>query len=77
MRNWTVDRYYERGEKYHRQGRIQRPRREEQLLKAEYRGSRPNPYHVEAKLESGGIAWAECSCPVGGGCKQAVALLLT
>jgi len=77
VRNWTVDRYYERGENYHRQGRIQRPRRENRLLKAECRGSRPTPYHVEAKLDADGIAWAECSCPVGGGCKHAVALLLS
>jgi uncharacterized Zn finger protein len=77
VRNWTLDRYYERGENYHRQGRIQRPRREDRLLKAECRGSRPNPYHVEARLDADGIAWAECSCPVGGGCKHAVALLLT
>ncbi|MFB6278528.1 MAG: SWIM zinc finger domain-containing protein [Salinibacter sp.] len=77
VRTWTLDRYYDRGERYYRQDRIQRPRREDRLLKAECRGSRPNPYHVEAKLDADGIAWAECSCPVGGGCKHAVALLLT
>lgn len=77
VHNWTLDRYYERGENYHRQGRIQRPRREGRTLKAECQGSQPNPYHVEAKLDADGISWAECSCPVGGGCKHAVALLLT
>jgi len=77
VRKWTLDRYYERGENYHRQGRIQRPRREGRTLKAECQGSQPSPYHVEAALDADGIAWAECSCPVGGGCKHAVALFLT
>jgi len=78
VRNWTEQRFYDRGENYFRQGRIQRPRREDHTLKAECQGSQPSPYHVEAELEDGGIAWAECSCPMGGGgyCKHVVALLL-
>jgi uncharacterized Zn finger protein len=79
VRNWTEQRFYDRGENYVRQGRIQRPRRSNALLKAECQGSRPSPYHVEAELDTEGIAWAECSCPMGGGgyCKHVVALLLT
>jgi len=79
VQNWTERRFYDRGENYFRQDRIQRPRREGKTLKAECRGSQPNPYHVEAELDEDGIAWAECSCPMGGGgyCKHVVALLLT
>lgn len=78
VRNWTEQRFYDRGETYVRQGRIQRPRRTDTRLKAECRGSRPSPYHVEAELDADGIAWAECSCPMGDGgyCKHVVALLL-
>jgi len=79
VRNWTEQRFYDRGENYVRQGRIQRPRRTNTRLRAECQGSRPSPYHVEAELDADGIAWAECSCPMGGGgyCKHVVALLLT
>ena len=79
VRNWTVDRYYERGEGYHREGRIRRPRREGRTLKALCRGSQPQPYRVEVTLGPEGIAGGDCSCPIGDGgrCKHAVALLLT
>ncbi|MFB6246935.1 MAG: SWIM zinc finger domain-containing protein [Salinibacter sp.] len=79
VRNWTNDRYYERGEGYFREDRIQRPRREGRTLKALCRGSRPNPYRVEVTLDADGIVAGSCSCPIGDGgrCKHAVALLLT
>jgi len=79
VRNWTEQRFYDRGGTYFRQDRIQRPRREAHTLKAECQGSRPDPYHLEVEFHDDGIARAECSCPVGGGgrCKHVVALLLT
>ncbi|MFB6231157.1 MAG: SWIM zinc finger domain-containing protein [Salinibacter sp.] len=79
VRDWTKQRFYERGETYFQQDRIQRPRREGRTLKAECQGSRPDPYHLEVEFHDDGIARAECSCPVGGGgrCKHVVALLLT
>jgi len=79
VRNWTEQRFYDRGKTYFRQDRIQRPRREAHTLKAECRGSRPDPYHLEVEFHDDGIGRAECSCPVGGGgrCKHVVALLLT
>ncbi len=79
VRNWTVDRYYKRGENYFRDGRIHSTRRHSRTLKALCRGSRPNPYRVEVTLTSDGIADGSCSCPIGGDgrCKHAVALLLT
>jgi uncharacterized Zn finger protein len=79
VRDWTEQRFYERGETYFQQDRIQRPRREGRTLKAGCQGSRPDPYHLEVKFDDDGIRTAECSCPVGGGgrCKHTVALLLT
>jgi len=79
IRNWTNDRYYERGEGYFHEDRIRQPRREGRTLKAFCRGSQPSPYRVEIELTDDGIAFGECSCPVGDGgtCKHAVALLLT
>jgi len=79
VRNWTVDRYYDRGEGYFRDGRIHSTRREGRTLKALCRGSQPNPYRVEVTLDNDGIASGSCSCPIGGDgrCKHAVALLLT
>jgi uncharacterized Zn finger protein len=79
VRNWTEDRFFQRGEGYFNQGRIQRPRRTGTTLKADCQGSRPSPYHVEAELDADGIADAHCSCPMGSGgyCKHVVALLLT
>jgi uncharacterized Zn finger protein len=79
VRNWTVDRYYERGEGYFHDDRIHRPRREGRTLKALCHGSQPNPYRVEVTLGPDGITSGSCSCPIGDGgrCKHAVALLLT
>ena len=79
VRNWTNDRYYERGEGYFHEDRIRRPRREGRTLRALCRGSQPNPYRVEISLDADGIAAGYCSCPIGDGgrCKHAVALLLT
>ena len=39
VRNWTEQHFYNRGETYFREERIQRPRREERILKAECQGS--------------------------------------
>lgn len=79
VRNWTNDRYYERGEGYFKDDRIRQPRREGRTLTAYCRGSQPSPYRVEIELDDDGIASGTCSCPVGdaGTCKHAVALLLT
>lgn len=79
VRTWTVDRYYERGERYFRDDRIFNARRHDRTLKALCRGSQPNPYRVNVTLGPDGIEAGSCSCPVGddGRCKHAVALLLT
>lgn len=55
VRDWTVDRYHERGEGYFHDGRIHHTRRHAHTLKALCRGSRPNPYRVEVTLAPDGI----------------------
>jgi len=79
VRDWTNDRYYERGEGYFREDRIRQPRREDRTLRAFCRGSQASPYRIEIELDADGIAAGACSCPIGDGgtCKHAVALLLT
>jgi uncharacterized Zn finger protein len=79
IRNWTNDRYYERGENYFHEDRIRQPRRKGRTLNAFCQGSQPSPYRIEIELDDDGIAAGTCSCPVGDGgtCKHAVALLLT
>lgn len=54
-------------------------RREGTRLRAWCQGQAPEPYAVEATLGMGGIASADCSCPVGDGgrCKHVAALVLT
>lgn len=79
VRAWVDARSFERGNRYFAGGRIQQPRRQDDVLKAECAGSMPRPYRVEATLNDGRIVAAECSCPVGlgGHCKHVAALLLT
>lgn len=79
VRNWTAERFVERGQRYFDQGRIQHPRRRVNRLIADCQGSQPTPYRVEVTLGDGDIRSATCSCPMGDGgrCKHVVALLLT
>ena len=79
VRNWTSAAYIQRGQSYYDQGRIYNPRRQGNKIKAQCKGSMPEPYRVEITLGSQGIVSGQCSCPVGGGgrCKHGVALLLT
>lgn len=79
VRDWTEERFVERGRRYYAEERIQHPRRQDNRLRADCQGSQPTPYRVEAMLDDTGIASARCSCPMGAGgrCKHVVALLLT
>ena len=78
VRDWTAERFVERGRQYYAEGRIQHPRRQRSRLRAACQGSQPAPYRVEARLGEDGIQSATCSCPMGDGgrCKHVVALLL-
>lgn len=72
-----------RGVRYARQGHVRDVvwDGEAATLSGSCAGSGDRDYWVEVGLEEFddgfGIAWADCSCPVGAFCKHAVALLLT
>jgi uncharacterized Zn finger protein len=74
---------FEKGQSYYQSGAIyepsQQPIPDGVLLVAYCEGSSDNSYDVSAKLDSGGVRSASCSCPYdwGGDCKHIVALLLT
>src|SRR5262249_9875776 len=77
IREWADERSFERGWEYHRAGDIFDTRREGNTLRARCHGSSGGPYRVKATLDDeGGIDDADCSCPVGYGCKHIVAMLL-
>ena len=77
IRDWTDSRSFSRGKSYYNGGAILNPRMQGMNLLASCRGSAPAPYQVEIVLSEDGIVAGLCSCPVGGGCKHGVALLLT
>jgi hypothetical protein len=83
IRAWADPGSYQRGVRYHRDGRIFDPVCRGATLRARCRGSSGGPYDVTATLApaapgtSDPIAASACACPLGGYCKHAVALLLT
>lgn len=77
IENWTDPRSFQRGESYYEDGAIRNPRVQGNRLLAECRGSSASAYRVEVTLDEKSIESGYCSCPVGGGCKHCVALLLT
>ena len=72
LRLWTDSRYIDRGRSY--LSRVGEPRWSDGSLVARVRGTQT--YTTELFLDSHGELEAECSCPVGGRCKHAVALAL-
>jgi uncharacterized Zn finger protein len=74
---------FDKGQSYYQSGAIYEPSQQSipdgVMLVAYCEGSSDNTYDVSAKLDSGGIRSACCSCPYdwGGDCKHIVALLLT
>ncbi len=79
IRNWTDDVYFQRGQKYYKQGAIYDGRKQGMTLKSKCSGSQAPFYRQEVLFNNRGIESAECSCPVGEGgyCKHTVALLLS
>jgi len=82
IRSWTEERFYDRGESYARQDRIEHPRQVEVSgdalrIEATCQGSRPEPYRLSAVIRGDSIAESHCSCPAPPRCKHLVALLLT
>ena len=72
LRLWTDARYIARGRSY--LSRVGEPKWSDGSLVARVRGTRT--YTTELFLDANGDLEAECSCPVGGRCKHAVALAL-
>ena len=72
LRLWTDSRYVVRGRSY--LSRVGEPKWSDGSLVARVRGTQT--YTTERFLDASGELEAECSCPVGGRCKHAVALAL-
>lgn len=66
-----------RGVAYFQDGAIRFPVRDGDRLRALCGGSRAEPYRVSARIRRRGEVDVDCTCPRGGFCKHAVALLLT
>ena len=79
VRRWVSSASFRRAQGYVNRNAIYQGRRIGDTLKACSLGSRLASYEVEVTLDVDGIAWADCSCPVGDGghCKHVAALLLT
>ena len=82
IRSWTEERFYDRGESYARQDRIEHPQQIEGSddalrIEAMCQGSRPEPYRLHAVIRGDSIAESHCSCPAPPRCKHLVALLIT
>jgi uncharacterized Zn finger protein len=76
VQDYFYERFFERGLAYYNSGYIFETIRRGNILEARCTGSMPNPYRVRATLSANGIESTDCSCPIGGGCKHAAALLL-
>ena len=70
---------FARGQEYYEQGAVLTVARRGADLLAAVEGSDYAPYHVQIRLDAGGVMSAHCSCPydLGGDCKHIVAVLLT
>ena len=67
---------FQRGKSYYRAGNIQHPKCQGITLRAQCLGSSYAPYRVQVELKSSSKVTTSCSCPIGGGCKHCIALLL-
>ena len=78
IRAWVGPEAYRRGRWYYRQGRVRHPRRYGAELRALCQGQASEPYRVQVRLGSDGVAAARCTCPVGGQgrCKHVAAVLI-
>ncbi|HKZ68987.1 MAG TPA: SWIM zinc finger family protein [Anaerolineales bacterium] len=74
---YIPDPYFGRGQDYYQSGHIFDTVRRGQQIEGYCEGSAPEPYHVIVTLDKDSITGDSCSCPMDGGCKHVVALLLT
>jgi uncharacterized Zn finger protein len=76
IKSYIPDPYFARGKNYYRNGQISDTIRRGNVIEGDCQGSEYEPYRVKATLGSKSVESSECSCPIGGGCKHVVALLL-
>lgn len=77
VENYIPDPYFQRGRSYYHGGAIFDTVRRGSRIEGYCEGSAPEPYHVVVMLDKDSIVGDECTCPMNGGCKHVVALLLT
>ncbi|MDI6769628.1 MAG: SWIM zinc finger family protein [Anaerolineales bacterium] len=76
VENYIPDPYFQRGRNYYHSGAIFDTVRRGSCIEGYCEGSASEPYHVVVTLGEDGIAGDTCTCPMDGGCKHVVALLL-
>ena len=76
VENYLPDPYFQRGRNYYHSGAIFDTVRRGNRIEGYCEGSASEPYHVKVTLDDDGIVGDECTCPMDGGCKHVVALLL-
>jgi uncharacterized Zn finger protein len=76
VESYIPDPYFQRGRNYYTSGTIFDTVRRGSQVEGYCEGSASEPYHVLVTLERDGIASDSCTCPMDGGCKHVVALLL-
>ncbi|MBU2610541.1 MAG: SWIM zinc finger family protein [Chloroflexi bacterium] len=76
VENYIPDPYFQRGRNYYHNGAVFDTVRRGSRIEGYCEGSASEPYHVLVTLAEKGIAGDECTCPMDGGCKHVVALLL-
>ncbi|MEM1216101.1 MAG: SWIM zinc finger family protein [Bacteroidota bacterium] len=69
--------YFQRGLKYYQAGYVSNTSISGKILQGKCEGSYANYYRMEVHLGKKGIVKTNCTCPIGGGCKHVIALLLT
>ena len=76
VEKYIPDPYFQRGRNYYHSGAIFDTVRRGSRIEGYCEGSASEPYHVVVTLDEGGIVGDACTCPMDGGCKHIVALLL-
>src|SRR3990172_7878262 len=77
VENYLPDPYFQRGRNYYHSGAIFDTVRRGNRIEGYCEGSASEPYHVMVTLDDDSVVGDDCTCPMDGGCKHVVALLLT
>ncbi|TRZ52299.1 hypothetical protein D4S03_03660 [bacterium] len=76
VEKYIPDPYFQRGRNYYHSGAIFDTVHRGSRIEGYCEGSASEPYHVLVTLDEDGIVGDACTCPMDGGCKHVVALLL-